>query len=92
MQFFAGKDGSMVISFDLVVYEFVFRPFGLAGAKPKLNFVSAIFPEEGVDRQCDWDEHVLKRVSFGFKDFLCCGNRIGDDDNVMNVFLLHSRY
>ena len=92
MQFFAGKDGGTVIGFDLVIYKFVSRPLGLAGAKPKLNFVSAIFSEEGVDRRCDRDKHVLKRVGFRFKDFLCCGNRISDDDNVMNVFLLHGRY
>ena len=92
MQFFAGKDGSAVISFDLVVYEFVFGPFGLTRAKPKLNFVSAIFPEEEVDCRCDWDEHVLERVSFRFEDFLCCSNRISDDNNVMNIFLLHGRY
>ena len=48
--FFAGKDRSAVIGFDLVIYEFVFRPLGLAGAKPKLNFVSAVFPEEEINR------------------------------------------
>ena len=48
--FFAGKDRSAVIGFGLVIYEFVFRPLGLAGAKPKLNFVSAVFPEEEIDR------------------------------------------
>ena len=90
--FFAGKDGSIVIGFDLVVYEFVFGPLGFARTEPKLNFVSAIFPEEGVDCRYDQDEHVLERVSFRFKYFLCCGNRIGNDDDVMNVFLLHSRY
>ena len=92
MQFFAGKDGGTVIGFDLVIYKFVSRPLGLAGAKPKLNFVSAVFPEEGIYCQYDWDEHVLKRISSGFEDFLCCGNRISDDDNIVNVFLLHSRY
>jgi len=49
VQFFAGKDRSAVIGFDLVVYEFVFGPLGFARAKPKLNFVSVVFPEEGVD-------------------------------------------
>jgi len=49
VQFFAGKDRNAVIGFDLVVYEFVFGPLGFARAKPKLNFVSVVFPEEGVD-------------------------------------------
>jgi len=92
VQFFAGKDRSAVIGFDLVIYEFVFGPLGFAGAEPKLNFVSVVFPEEGVNCQYDWDEHVLERVSFRFKDFLCCGNRIGDDDDIINIFLLYSRY
>jgi len=92
VRFFAGKDGSAVIGFDLVIYKFMFGPLGFAGAEPKLNFVSAVFPEEGVDFRCDWDEHVLERISFRFKDFLCCSNRIGDDNDVMNVFLLYSRY
>jgi len=49
VQFFAGKDGSTVIGFDLVVYEFVFGPLGFARAEPKLNFVSAVSSEKGVN-------------------------------------------
>jgi len=54
----------------------VFRLLGLTGAKPKLNFVFAVFSEEGIDRRCDHDEHVLKRVGLRFEDFLYCSNRI----------------
>jgi len=70
----------------------MFGLLGLTGAEPKLNFVSAIFSEEGVYCQSDWDEHVLKRISFGFKDFLCCSNKIGDNDDVVDVFLFYGRY
>ena len=92
MRFFAGKDGSAVIGFDLIIYKFMFGPLGLTGTEPKLNFVSAIFSEEGVYCQSDQDEHVLKRISFRFEDFLCCSNRISDDDDVVDIFLFHSRH
>jgi len=92
VRLFARKDRSAVIGFDLIVYEFMFGPLGLTGAEPKLNFISAIFSEEGLYCQSDWDEHVLERVSFRFEDFLCCNNRVGDEDDIVNVFLFHGRY
>jgi len=92
VQFFAGKDGGTFISFYLVIHKFMFGPLGLTGAEPKLNFVSAIFSEEGVNSRCDWDKHVLKRISFGFKEFLCCSNGISDNDYVVDAFLFHGGY
>ena len=70
----------------------MFRPLGFTGAEPKLNFVSAIFFEEGIYCQSEHDEHVLKRVSFQFEDFLCCSNRVGNDNDVVDVFLFYGRY
>jgi len=48
VRFFAEKDGGTFIGFDLIIHKFMFGPLGLTGAEPKLNFVSAIFSEEGV--------------------------------------------
>jgi len=76
VRFFAEKDGGAFIGFDLIIHKFMFGPLGLTRAEPKLNFVSAIFSEEGVYCCSDRDEHVLKRISFGFKDFLCCSNGV----------------
>ena len=92
MRFFAGKDRGAFIGFYLIIHKFIFGPLGLTGAELKLNFVSAIFSEEGVNCRRDQDEHVLKRISFGFKDFLCCSNGIGDNDDVVDVFLFHGGY
>ena len=85
MQFFAEKDGGTFIGFDLIIHKFMFGPLGLTGAEPKLNFVSAIFSEEGVYCRSNQDEHVLKRISFGFKDFLCCSNGIGDNNDIVDM-------
>jgi len=90
VQLSAGKDGTAVIGFDLIIYKFMFRPLRFTGAEPKLNFVSAVFSKEGIYCQSEWDEHVLKRVSFQFKDFLCCSNRVGNDNDVVDIFLFHS--
>ena len=65
---------------------------GVSLQEPELNFVSAIFSEKGVYCRSDWDEHVLKRISFGFKDFFCCSNGVGDNDDVVDVFLFHGGY
>jgi len=92
VRFFAGKNGGAFIGFYLVIHKFMFGPLGLAGTKPKLNFVSAIFSEEGVNCQRNWDKHVLERISFGFKELLCCSDGIGDDNDVVDAFLFHSGY
>ena len=39
----------MCACFDLIIDEFMSGPFGFAGAIPKVNFISAIFAEEGFD-------------------------------------------
>ena len=70
----------------------MFRPLGFTGAEPKLNFVSAVFFEEGIYCQSEHDEHVLKRVSFQFENFLCYSNRVGNDNDVVDVFLFYGRY
>jgi len=92
VQFFAGKNGGAFIGFYLVVHKFMFGPLGLTRAETKFNFGSAIFSEEGVNCQHDWDKHVLERISFGFKELLCCSNGIGDDNDVVDIFLFHGGY
>ena len=67
------------------------RPFSFAGAVLELDFVPAIFAEEGFDYGCYGDEYVLKEVHFGLQDFPCCSNGVSDDSYVMDVVYFHYR-
>ena len=65
------------------------RPFGFAGAIPEVDFIPAIFAEEGLD--CGWDDHILKRIDFGLQDFSFYHDGVSDDNNVMGVIHFHGR-
>ena len=49
MQILAREHKSTYVCFDLIINKFMSGPFSFARAIPEVNFISAIFAEEGFD-------------------------------------------
>ena len=87
----ADKCRSTYTCFDLIIDQFVSGLFSFSGAELKVDFISAVFAEEGFNGKGQQDDHVLKGIDFGLQDLLCSGNGIGDDSSVVNIVYFHGR-